>query len=671
MLFKLSYRNVKRSIKDYSIYFLTLALGVCIFYIFNSLESQTIMMDLSQSKKSYVELISKTISAVSVFVSFVLGFLVIYANNFIIKRRNKEFGIYMTLGISKNKISFMLFYETLIIGILSLAVGIFIGTFLSQGLASVTASMFEVNMNKYQFVFSKESALKSILYFGITFVIVMLLNFKVLSKYNLIDLINSGKNNEKLKTNNLILSVLLFVISIICLSIAYKLILENQLINISNNKFKISIALGILGTLLFFRALAGFLIKATQSSKNYYLKNLNAFTLRQLNSKINTHYISLSIICIMLFVAIGMSSSAISIKNAIEKTSKIQTPYDMTITKDVNDEKDVNDKDLSESLKGLGMDINKYSDEFVNYNLYDSKVEFSSMFKDTNDNFLKQQMKILEKFNNPIMKLSSYNKLREMQGKEKVQMKEKEVILLTDMDQLKPAIEEYIKENDNIKIGKKDFKICKNYEYMPIETGPMGMNFVVFIIDDKSVENFNEIRNYLSLNYNGNKEDIEHKIVNEFENLERDSKQYNELEVKPFSRTMAFENNMAISSMFLYVGIYIGIVFLISSAAVLALSQLSGANESLGRYKVLKKLGVSTTMINKSIFIQVLLYFILPISLALVHSIFGIKVANNVVAVFGDYDTVGNNIFVIGTILLVYAVYFVMTYKNYKRIVNK
>ncbi len=667
MLFKLSYRNVKRSIKDYSIYFLTLALGVCIFYIFNSLESQTIMMDLSQSKKSYVELISKTISAVSVFVSFVLGFLVIYANNFIIKRRNKEFGIYMTLGISKNKISFMLFYETLIIGILSLVVGIFIGTFLSQGLASVTANMFEVNMTKYQFIFSKESALKSILYFGITFVIVMLLNFKILSKCNLIELINSEKNNEKLKGSNLVLSVLLFVLSIICLSIAYKLILENQLINISNNKFKCSIILGIVGTLLFFRALAGFLIKATQSNKNYYLKNLNVFTLRQLNSKINTHYISLSIICIMLFVAIGMSSSAISIKNAIEETSKIQTPYDMTITKDTNDD----NKDVSESLKGLGMDINKYSDEFVNYNLYDSKVEFSNMFKDTSDNYLKQQMKILEKFNNPIMKLSSYNKLREMQGKEKVQIKEKEVVLLTDMNQLKPAIEEYIKENDKIKIGKEDFKICKNYECMAIETGPMGMNFVVFIIDDKYVENFNEITNYLSLNYNGNKEDIENKIVNEFENLEKSSKQYYELEIKPFSRTMAFENNMAISSVFLYVGIYIGIVFLISSAAVLALSQLSGANESLGRYKVLKKIGVSTTMINKSIFIQVLLYFILPISLALVHSIFGIKVANNVVAVFGVYETLGNNMFAIGTILLVYTVYFVMTYKSYKRIVNK
>lgn len=139
MLFKLSSRNVKRSIRDYSIYFLTLALGVCIFYVFNSIESQTVMMDLSETNKQYVHLISKIISVVSVLVSAILGFLVIYANNFIVKKRNKEFGIYMTLGISRNKISIMLLVETIIIGTLSLVVGIFVGVFLSQGLAGITA----------------------------------------------------------------------------------------------------------------------------------------------------------------------------------------------------------------------------------------------------------------------------------------------------------------------------------------------------------------------------------------------------------------------------------------------------------------------------------------------------------------------------------------------------
>ena len=153
--------------KDYSIYFLTLVIGVCIFYIFNSLESQTAMIELTQSKRAQAKLLTEIMSYVSIFVSFILGFLIMYANNFIIKRRSKEFGIYMTLGISRNKISYMLFFETLIIGIVSLVVGLFIGVLLSQGLASVTAKMFESDMSKYKFIFSKDACLKTALYFSI------------------------------------------------------------------------------------------------------------------------------------------------------------------------------------------------------------------------------------------------------------------------------------------------------------------------------------------------------------------------------------------------------------------------------------------------------------------------------------------------------------------------
>ena len=248
MLFKLSKRNVQRSIKDYSIYFFTLVLGVCIFYIFNSVEAQTAMMDMTDNQKMLMENIDMIISAVSVFVSFILGFLIIYANNFIIKKRNREFGIYMTLGISRSKIAFMLFYETIIVGVMSLAVGLFVGVFLSQGLASVTAKLFSVDMKKYQFVFSKEACIKTIIYFSIMFFITMILNFVVVSRYKLINLINSQRKNEKLKGTNLILSVVMFIISIVCLGFAYKLILENSLVDITDNNFKLSILLGVVGT---------------------------------------------------------------------------------------------------------------------------------------------------------------------------------------------------------------------------------------------------------------------------------------------------------------------------------------------------------------------------------------------------------------------------------------
>lgn len=676
MLFKLSKRNVQRSIKDYSIYFFTLVLGVCIFYIFNSVEAQTAMMDMTENQKMLMKSLDMIISIVSVFVSFILGFLIIYANNFIIKKRNREFGIYMTLGISRSKIAFMLFYETIIVGVMSLAVGLFIGVFLSQGLASVTAKLFSVDMKKYQFVFSKEACIKTIIYFSIMFFITMILNFVVVSRYKLINLINSQRKNEKLKGTNLILSVALFIISIVCLGFAYKLILENALVDITDNNFKLSILLGVVGTVLFFRSLAGFFIKLVQNDKNLYLKNLNTFTLRQLNSKINTNYISMSIICLMLFISIGMYSTAIGLKNAMEKSAESQTPYDVTVIETYNPQEKTNysNEKLSEILKKLDLNVNDYSKEYLDYNFYKSPIKFIKMFENTSDNFLSKQLKVTMNYNIPIIKLSDYNKLNKMAGKKPINLKDKEVVFVTNSSTMENPIKEYIKNNKSIKIGNDEFKINENYKYESLENDLAKDNFITFLVEDKYADKYDISQKCLSFNYVGDKKDTENKLNKNIEKSENKQIQYQKDHGSILifiSKQMVLEINMSNAAMFLYIGLYIGIIFLISSAAVLALNQLSGATESLGRYEILKKLGVSSKMINKSIFIQVFIYFSLPIVLALVHSYFGIKVANNLIKIFGDYDIVGTNVIAVVSICVIYAIYFFGTYKGYKRIVNK
>ncbi|MEW9080140.1 FtsX-like permease family protein [Terrisporobacter glycolicus] len=675
MLFKLSRRNVQRSIKDYSIYFFTLALGICIFYIFNSIESQTIMMDLSDTQKIFLDALNKIISMVSVFVSFVLGFLILYANNFLIKKRNKEFGIYMTLGISRSKIAFMLFYETIIVGILSLVVGIFIGVFLSQGLAGVTAKLFAIDMTEYKFIFSKDACLKTILYFGIMYFISMVFNFILVSRCKLINLINGDRNNEKLKGTNLILSVILFVISVVCLAVAYKLILENGLTDI-NDKFKLSIILGIVGTVLFFRALAGFLIKVIQSSKNQYLKNLNTFTLRQLNSKINTNYISMSVICLMLFISIGMYTASIGTKSAMENTAQFLAPYDMTLIHTYEKEENLkaSKEKISETLKKIGFNIKDYTNEYLDYNIYNSPVKFKQLFKSTTDDFLSRQINSMRDFTVPIVKLSDYNKLMKMQNKETITLKDKEVFIFTDMSTIEPSVKEYVSKNKTMKIGEEDFEVNSQYGFNSIEDTLVSGNFATLVVKDENIHKYSLLKKCLSLNYIGDKKDTENKAVKNLEKGMAEGKKYKEndkVKISAMTRIIALEGNMASSSMYLYVGLYIGIIFLIASAAVLGLSQLSGAIESVGRYEILRKLGVSSNMINRSIFVQVLLYFAIPILLALVHSIFGIKVANDVVKIIGDYDTLGNNIISICIICAVYGVYFYGTYRGYKRIVNK
>ncbi|MFR4163104.1 MAG: FtsX-like permease family protein [Paraclostridium sordellii] len=677
MLFKLSKRNVQRSIKDYSIYFFTLALGVCIFYIFNSVEAQTALMDMSKTQKMLMENTDMIISSVSVFVSFILGFLIIYANNFIVKKRNREFGIYMTLGISRSKIAFMLFYETIIVGVISLAVGLFVGVFLSQGLASVTAKLFSMDMKKYQFVFSKEACIKTIIYFSIMFFITMILNFIVVSRYKLINLINAQRKNEKLKGTNLILSVILFIISIVCLGFAYKLILDNGLINITDSSFNLSILLGVIGTILFFRSLAGFLIKLVQNDKKLYLKNLNTFTLRQLNSKINTNYISMSIICLMLLISIGMYSSAIGLKNAMEKSAEFSSPCDMSISEiytNKNENKPIDkNKKLSEQLNKHGFNVKDYSKEYLDYNFYTSPVSFVKMFENTSDDFLSKQIKVMMDSKIPIIKLSDYNKISEMLGRPKVNLDDKEVMFITNLFTLKNPVNEYIKDNKSIRIGNNDFKIHKEYKYESIENYSINQS-LIFVVGDKYTGGYNINRKSLSFTYSGDKEKTEEEVVKKADKaIDEIRKGYKDkgIFINGMSKKIEIEISMSNSAMFLYIGLYIGIIFLISSAAVLALNQLSGATESLGRYEILKKLGVSSKMINRSIFIQVFIYFSLPIALALVHSYFGIKVANNAIKIFGDYDTVRTNVGAVLSICVIYAIYFFGTYKAYKRIVNK
>ncbi|MDY5912233.1 MAG: FtsX-like permease family protein, partial [Inconstantimicrobium porci] len=200
MYFKVAAKNVKKSFKDYSVYFLTLTLAVCIFYSFNSLSAQKVMFDLSKKGTAEViETLSEGISDISILVSIILGGLILYANNFLIKRRNKEFGLYMMLGMSRSKISGILMCETIIVGILSLACGLIIGLVLSQVLSLVVVKLFDFDMTSYRFIFSLPAVGRTALYFGIMFILVMIFNILIISKYKIIDLLKSSVKNEKVR----------------------------------------------------------------------------------------------------------------------------------------------------------------------------------------------------------------------------------------------------------------------------------------------------------------------------------------------------------------------------------------------------------------------------------------------------------------------------------------
>ena len=227
MLFNLSLKNIKKSFKDYVIYFVTLILGITIFYIFNSLQSQTVMLEISDSARDIIKMMNDILSGVSVFVSFVLGFLIVYANRFLMKRRKREFGIYMILGMSKQQISKILIVETLIIGLISLIVGLVLGIVLSQVMSIIVANMFEADMNRFTFVLSGSALLKTICYFGIMYLLVIVFNTVQVNRQQLINLMTAHQQNELITNKNPIVCLFVFIGAVLLLSYAYYNVTSN------------------------------------------------------------------------------------------------------------------------------------------------------------------------------------------------------------------------------------------------------------------------------------------------------------------------------------------------------------------------------------------------------------------------------------------------------------
>ena len=675
MYFKIALNNVRKSFKDYSIYFLTLTLGVCIFYAFNSIGDQKAFLELGKRQAEYINILQRLISGISVFISCVLGGLILYANNFLVKKRKKELGIYMTLGMGKNKISKILTYETALVGIISLVVGLGVGVIVSQGISAFAAKLFEVSLSNYKFLLSTDAILKTILYFGIIFILVMLFNTFVISKYKLIDMLTAAKKNEDIKIKNPILTAIIFFISLGLLGVAYKLVIKVGL-NPTDRMFLVSIVLGILGTLLLFFSLAGFVLYVLQRNKNVYLKGLNIFVLRQMNSKINTNFLSMTVICLMLFLTISTLATGLSFKNALEKGLENTTPFDASATYYIDEDSKI--KTAEESIKELGFKLNP-EDKIVSYNEY--KLEKTNLESLLNKNAEgKNKKEIVEamtyKGTNAIS-ISSYNDIRALSGEKSLSLANNEVLISSNLGEVENTLKNILKNNEKIEIDGKEYKIANNALIgegkvikEAFESTGMTNNFFTLIVPDNIVSNLKPIANKININFpkNSNEEERVQKLFNEYRDGVVDSSKYGF--VNGYTRARIYEDNNGMTNIVLFIGIYLGVIFLISSTAVLALQQLSEASDSIDRYKSLRRIGVSQKMINKSIFTQVSIYFGLPLVLALVHSVVAIKVVNGFLTMFNKPDIGASSLVTTLIMVIVYGGYFYATYTGYKSTVK-
>ncbi|NRT36543.1 putative ABC transport system permease protein [Clostridium beijerinckii] len=671
MYSKMALNNVKKSFKDYTIYFLTLAFAVCIFYSFNSMESQSVMADMNKGQKDYVKIMGQMISFISVGVSFILGGLIIYATKFLISKRKKEFGIYMILGMSKRKMSKILFFETLYIGVISLIAGLLLGLLFAQVLSIFTAKLFALQMTKYSFVISTSAILKTILYFGIIYLLVMIFNVIIVSRYKLIDLLCADKKNEKVRIRNPYIAAFILILSIVALGCAYYLINKSGL-DFYDNRFKASIALGIIGTAFFFYGIASVIFSIIQKNKNAYLCGLNIFDIRQASSKFNTNFISITVICLMLFVTIGTLASGLSIKNSMESSLKNKTPFDASL--EVFESKDKKMISTVDTLKKLNykLDDNAKYSVIRSYEYNMSAKKFLEKYAVNDDQKQTIGVKVFGKLN--MIKISEFNELRELKGEASIELKDDEVLVSSNYDLLKEMLKDFVEKEDTIKIGDKAFKIKeRKIQTEALSTATYSDNIFALIVPDNLVNGLEPEGETLNLNFSDNnkekaKEELTSILNKSMFNDNKDEK--TDYIIYGFTREMVYDASRGLSSIVLFIAVYMGIVFLLASAAVLALQQLSQCNESIDRYRALRKIGATKSMVNKSIFKQVAVFFTLPLGLSIIHSYVGIKVVNNYLIAFGEANQLTSILVTALIIVIIYGGYLYATYIAYKNVIN-
>ncbi|RDB59302.1 ABC transporter permease [Gordonibacter sp. 28C] len=700
MLARLALGNVRKSIADFGIYFLTVLLGVAVFYAFNSMAAQQGVLAFSETQSKMFELLGMVIGGVAVFIAFVLVFLVVYANRFLVKRRKKEFGLYLMLGMRTGDVVRIVALESLIVGAASLVVGLAVGVGLSQLLLYVTSALFQADVaaeSGFSFVFSVDALAETVAVFAAIFALAALLNARTVAKARLIDLLHAESRVEDMKLTSLPLSLVLFAVSVAIIGVSYKLLVDNGLMEPSP-EFAAATVLVCVGTVLFFYALSGFLLKLVQLVKPLYLRGLNMFTLRQLNAKVNTTFASLSVVCLTLFLAITSVCGGIGIRNAVEGSLEKGTAYSASAVSvfgsfdaegsyvpDPTIEPyarfaEAQGFDMAAGLRqsaatlGAGdfdalvqdaAQVDQYVDAADALTMGDVEAASGLCLKDTagpsvNSGYVSYPV--------CLTKLSQVNAALQLAGKEPLSLGEGECAVMSDSDITSEFYRGMVERHTVLPVSGRDLKVVR-FSGESLMTVPFPMNTGTVVVNDDVVpESAVVLQSVLDVQCAS---DEDERALGEMLAAVSDTDNPDTWPLSStFTRAEVYEQSLSLSTVVAYLAIYLGFVLVIACAAILAIQQLSDASDNVRRYGLLRKLGAPEGMISGALFAQVLVYFLFPLLLAVAHACCALTVVTDVVAVFGHLDIGSMALTCAACFLVVYGAYFAVTYLGARRMIR-
>ncbi len=673
--FKIALKNIKKSRSDYSVYFFTLIIGVAIFYMFNSIGTQGLMEDVSKSGNENVQMLISVMGGVSVGVAVILGMLIIYANGFLIKRRKKEFGIYMLLGMGKKKVSKILICETCVVGFVSLVIGMIAGIFGSQLLSIVVAKMFAVDVTGYTFDISGRAVVITILCFAAIFLVVLIFNTKMVGRYKLIDLMNAEKAREKQIIRNTKLSVVLFILSFAVLTAAC---IEVGFFgeDMSKNGFIACSLILIVATFVIFASFAGFFQKLMEKRRGFYKKGLNSYIVRQFSGNMNTSAVSMALISLLLFISLCLFSSGFSIRTYLNNRLGNATPVDVTMQ--------ISSADPEGFLKEKGVPLNEWAGDYLQIPVYEGdSITISDTVAPVMDKAKETFMYADWTAHENVIKLSDYNRIEKMYGRDELVLGDDQYAMVSDFDLLNTLINPSMEQGNVLTPGDYQLspaykEVCYEFILMSGMSADMGAVIVPDAVVDSESSGLECSSTLVIADYNAETEegkaDIDAKLKTALGEIS-DRASNGELEegetgVRLSTKTEIKEASVGTSVITVFLVLYIGIVFVVACAAIIALKVMSDSLDSVQKFRILSRIGAGENMRKKALFVQILMNYLIPLVMAAFTAFFGLRYIKGLISAIGTVNMTSGILFTFIIMVIVYGGYFLTTYEGCKKLVK-
>lgn len=723
MLCKLAWGNVRRAGRDYLVYLLTLTLGVTVFYAFNTISMQVDIAGIDE--EGLAQVMGSMLGDLTYFLAGVMAFLMVYANNFIMKRRKKEFGLYQVLGMGRGRVATIMALETVIVSVVAFVAGIVLGVGLSQLMTFFTASLFKTQIANFHFFFSVHAFNLTLACMLVMFVLTLLLNLRAVRRTKLIELMGAERRNESIKTRNPWIAIAIFAVGVVLVGVAYYRLLRDGFpltatdskLQEAMNQFGITTAMVTVGTFALFWGLSGMLIKLLQSLRSVYWRGLNMFTVRQLSAKVNTVCFSMGVIAMILFLAITSVTCGMSIANVMNENLERYTPADMSQTyiyytpetldyyKEYVNPSEADRMVLADSAvdlysawhgdpwhgdrKGKSADNNDETgkkvsiadvagehvqiDSYLSYPLggSDPSVTPSEMCKTMGEKlpraFGGSNADTMGLFVTPA---SQYNKLRQMMGEEPVSIGLDQYLLTCDMGgDLGDLYTKYMAGGHTLTLGGHELKPAtdkSDKDTAAIANSAISSNPGTVVVADELLSQLNlqPYSSSLLVNYKQGMDATEADESIKYtvlDNLLVDGKEPGSWGIF-ITRSEMYTQAAQMNGLISYLAIYIGFVLVVACAAILSIQQLSNVADGSRSYRVLAQIGCDDCQIRHSVMAQQAVFFLFPLAVGLAHSFVALKVIIELVSTFGNMSIGGTVGLACAIFLAAYGGYFLVTY---------